>query len=301
MKLSKAITRYEYSITVESTRKLYTYTLASLLDSLDNIPIKTITTDMLRGWRISLESSRSRSTRNRGQKLSVYTVHRSVRVVKQFFKWLTAEGHLDTSPAARLEFPRLPKGEPPKAISDADLERMIETARTEAETGERDALRDYALLRFLAETGCRAGGLVGVRFEDMDLDGCSAIVREKGERSRSVSFGPETAKALRCWLVVRSRRKGGDIVFTGKRGPLSVSGVYRILERLAERALVVGRHNPHAFRHALARRLLQNKADLGTVAEILGHADVGTTHKFYARWSSGELKARHKEFGGILE
>src|SRR3990172_1227448 len=165
MKLQRAIGRYERSIGVASTRKLYGYTLASLLTHLGNRNIRRISTDDLRDWKVGFEASRSQSTRNRGQKLSVYTIHRSVRVVRRFFKWLAAEGHLDTSPAARLEFPRLPKGEPPKAISDADLDRMIYTARNEAETGERDdpwkypagyALRDYALLRFLAETGCRA-------------------------------------------------------------------------------------------------------------------------------------------------
>lgn len=304
MKLKKAIGYYERSLAVEATRVLYGYTLRSLLDYAGNVPIEKIETDTLRGWKIELEKSRSKSARNKGKKLSAYTIHRHVRVCKQFFGWLVKEGRLDRSPAERMEFPRLPKGEPPKAISDLDMERIIERAELEViEIGNAETIRNYAIVRFLAETGCRVGGLVSLRFDDLQegLKTLEATVREKGEKARPVSFGAKTAAALRMWLVMRPREKWGDAVFTGKRGPLTSSGVYQILKGLAERAGVEGRHNPHSFRHALARRLLQNKADLGTVAEILGHADVATTHQFYARWSSDEIKRRHKEFGGVLE
>lgn len=303
MKLKKAIGRYERSITVEATRVLYGYTLASLLDYCGNVPLAEIETDTLRGWKISQEQRRSESSRNKGKKVSVYTLHRHVRVCKQFFRWLVKENCLDHSPAERLEFPRLPKGEPPKAISDLDMTRILERAETEArEIGSADSLRNYALVRFLAETGCRVGGLIGLRLAEIQesLETLEVPVREKGEKTRIVSFGPKTAAALRMWLVMRPRQKHGEAVFTGKRGPLTSSGVYQILKELALRAGVEGRHNPHSFRHALARRLLTNKADLGTVAEILGHSDVATTHQFYARWSSGELKRRHSEFGGVL-
>ncbi len=303
MKLKKAVDRFERSISVEATRVLYGYTLRDLLDYLGNAALHSISTDDLRGWKINQELHRSESSRNRGKKISVYTLHRHVRVCKQFFRWLVKEGYLDRSPAERLEFPRLPQGEPPKAISEADLERMLERAELEArEVGSLEALRNYAMIRFLAETGCRVGGLVGLKLADLQegLATLEVTVREKGEKARTVSFGSKTAAALRAWLVMRPRAKKCNTVFTGKRGSLTPSGVYQMLKGLAERAEVESRHNPHSFRHALARRLLQNKADLGTVAEILGHADVATTHQFYARWESSELKQRHREFGGVL-
>lgn len=302
MKLKKAIERYKRSILVGSTRKLYSYTLESLLDYLGNVALDRIGTDELRGWRISLEGLRSASTRNAGKKLSVYTIHRHVRIARRFFKWLVDENCLNHSPAMRLEFPRLPKNEPPKAVATLDFERMLDTARTEAsESPTIDSIRDYAILRFLAETGCRVGGLVRLTFDDIDLDNLEATLREKGEKVRMASFGKQTAAALRAWYVMRKRQKHGTVVFIGKRGPLGASGIYQILKRLAGRAGVEGRFNPHAFRHALARRLLTNRADLGTVAEILGHADVTTTHQFYARWSREEVKERHKKFGGVLD
>ena len=81
---------------------------------------------------------------------------------------------------------------------------------------------------------------------------------------------------------------------------MTPSGIYRILEKLARQGGVKGRFNPHSFRHALARCLLRNGADMGTVSQILGHTDVETTHRFYARWTEDELVERHRVFGGVL-
>ncbi|RME70565.1 MAG: hypothetical protein D6784_16520 [Chloroflexi bacterium] len=263
------------------TRKLYRYTLNKLLDFLGDVALESITIANLRRWLVVIKNSG----------LSVYTVHRDVRQVKRFFRWLVEEGYLEESPAQRLNLPRLPRGEPPKAISESDLEKMLHCAKS-------GSVRDYAILRFLAETGCRVGGLVSLRLADLDLNQQRALVREKGQKTRYVYFGVATVQAIEAWL--NERPDGGvDRVFMGKRGPLTPSGVYRILERLACKA-GVKRFNPHSFRHALARRLLQNGADLGTVSEILGHSNYETTHKFYARWSDEELSERHSRYGGVL-
>lgn len=287
----------------EGTLAVYRYTLGKLLSYLGDVELSQIKVDDLRRWRAGLAEG----------ELSVYTLHRDVRQTRKFFNWCVDEGYLEYSPAARLALPRLPRGEPPKAISDQDLERMIERAQAlvragpagELKKGQKQTywltVRDYAIVRFLAETGCRVGGLVTLRAGDLDLEGGEATVREKGRKTRAVNFGPATAQALRLWLLLRPRNKWEDVVFVGERGKMTGSGVYRILQRLAVEAGVEGRHNPHSFRHALARRLLKNKADMGTVADILGHSDVETTFRFYARWSKSELAERHRQFGGILE
>jgi site-specific recombinase XerD len=72
------------------------------------------------------------------------------------------------------------------------------------------------------------------------------------------------------------------------------------LNRLSEKAGVTGRHNAHSFRHALARRLLFNGADMGTVSRLLGHSNIETTHDFYAIWTERELWLRYRQFGGLI-
>lgn len=286
MKLTEAITEFDLAMRggsiAESTRTLYHYTLRELLAHCGDIDITEITLSQLRHFRANLFE----------RPLSLYTKHRHIRQTRHFFRWLVDEGHLSISPAARLELPKLPKNKPPKDINPIDRERMIEAA---------DDVRDLAIVLFLAETGCRRAGLTSLRFGDIDLENHRAIVTEKGSKTRKVRFGPATAAALRAWLVVRPRDKWGDFVFVGKRGPLTGSGVYRILERLAKKGGVEGRYNPHAFRHGLARRLLQHHLDLGTVSRILGHSDIETTHSFYAVWADNELDDRYDEFGGPLD
>lgn len=285
MKLTLAIAEFDLALSGYdsiATRKLYTYTLRELLHCLpDDVDVSQITLSDLRRFRAKILE----------KKLSVYTRHRHIRQVRRFFRWLVDEGYLEVSPAVRLELPKLPKNEPPKDINPIDLDRMIRSA---------DDARDLAIILFLAETGCRLGGLVGLRFGDLDLERQRAYVTEKGNKTRKVRFGQATVIALRAWLVVRPRDKFGDIVFVGKRGPLSGSGIYRILERLAKKGGVEGRFNPHSFRHGFARRLLKNHSDLGTVSRILGHSDIQTTHQFYAVWAESELDERYDQFGGAL-
>lgn len=298
MKLSQAIQEFDLAmegVKADSTRRVYMYTLRQVLEHLGDVEIETITVSHLR---------QCRNVINRPE-LSPHTRHRNVRQTRTFFRWCADEGHLPQSPAARLEMPRLPKNEPPKDVDAEDLQRLIHVAR------ETD-IREYALVRFLAESGCRVGGLVGLTPTDLDLDQRLATVREKGTKYRTVRYGPETAEALRAWLLERPQYQAGgqkrhkvnrpdDKLFLGQRGNLSVSGVYRILERLAKKGMVEGRYNPHAFRHGLARRLLKNRADMGTVSQLLGHEDIETTHHFYARWLPDELTGRFNEFGGPIE
>jgi site-specific recombinase XerD len=284
VKLSEAIREFEIDIDSRATRRVYLYTLNKLLVFLGDVEIETIDINALRRWREQVSEAG----------LSIHTFHRDIRQCRRFFNWLIDEHHLRDSPAARLKLPRLPRGEPPKAISEADLERIIDYARAHGTP------RDYAVVRFLAESGGRVGGMVGLKTGDLDLPAGEALVREKGDKTRVVRFGPRTVVAFRAYLLVR-RRDRGDRVFLGKRGPLTPSGVYRLLQRLAAHAGVEGRFNPHAFRHAFARRLLKNHADLGTVSKLLGHADIQTTHKFYAVWTQDELGERYREFGGIID
>lgn len=201
---------------------------------------------------------------------------------------------LESNPAARLELPDLPN-EPPKDISHADMVRMLETARA-------SDIRDYALVCFLADTGCRVGGAAGLRLSDLKLDQGRALVREKGRggkrKARHVYLKERTVNVLQSWLSVRPREKG-DAVFVGAQGPLTESGIYQVLKRLASKAGVDGHHNPHSFRHGWARGALRNGASIGDVSQILGHSHIWVTMRFYGRWADDELKERHDEFSWL--
>lgn len=283
--LAKAIEEFHIAShnKAEGTRELYSGTLNRMLAFVQDIDLSAITIGQLRRWQVDLKQENH----------SVYTEHRHVRQTKCFFRWCIREGLLKQSPAENLEFPSLPKGEPPKAISEVDIVRMIETAK-------HVGSREYAFVRFLTETGCRLNGILTLTPENLDLDNNVAYVSEKFGKTRPAFFGKKTNEALSNWLKERPGHKGA-VIFVGDRGPLTKSGARAMLNRIADKGAVTGRHNPHSFRHALARRLLRNGADMGTVSQILGHSDIETTHKFYACWTEKELGQRHGLYGGIID
>ena len=259
------------------------------LRSLDK-PIADVALDDLRAIYARLRNRDSRYTLHPSRPalpggLSVYTLHKHIRAWKRFFRWLVEEGMLTRDPSLKLKRPRLPD-EPPKDISPDDLRRILEAAR--------DNPRDYAIVCFLADTACRVGGLIGLRRNDLDLDNGIALMREKGDRARMVYFTTRTMQALTVYLAAQPT-DGDTYIFRGRRGALTTAGVYQMLRRLARRAGVRGRSNPHAFRHAWARQALKRGANLKEVSDLLGHAGITVTAQFYARYLDRELQARHGE------
>lgn len=224
-----------------------------------------------------------------GGGLSAYTLFGMVTTWRRFFNWCTSKGYIESSPAAELRKPQLPD-EPPKAITKGDMLKLLQETKH-----SKHPKRDYALVAFLADTGCRVGGLVGLKLQDLDVETGRATVREKGHggrrKARTVYMTPETVKALKEYLKVRC--SDTDFVFIGERGHFRISGVQQMLERLAKRAGVTEHFNPHAFRHGFARGMLDNGADLATVSQWLGHKDIFITARFYARWADAELKEKH--------
>ncbi len=219
--------------------------------------------------------------------LSPATLHGYVRAWRAFFNWCVERDLLPTNPARKLKLPRLPD-QPPKAISRADMECIVEAAR-------QSSTRDYALVCILADSACRVGGLCALTLDNLDLDSAQAIVLEKGQ-FRFLLFTPRTVAAIRAYLLERPQVPSPAIFIGQKKTPLQTSGVYQLLKRLAESAGVSGRHNPHAFRHGWARAALSQGADLGDVAQLLGHRSVQTTYQFYGRWTTDELHALHARY-----
>jgi site-specific recombinase XerD len=219
-------------------------------------------------------------------------VHDHVRAVRRFFSWLEIEGMIEVSPAKRLELPPLPD-EPPKGVSMLDVQKMLIAAK--------DTPRDYALLVFFIDTGARVGGVAGLTWEDVSLDKGCATVREKGHggkhKARTVYFGTQTTNAL---AHQREETEGAGPVFPGQHGQaLTEFGIYQALKRIAQRAKIKGRWNPHAFRHSFARELLQRGANPAQVSQMLGHQDASITVRFYARFADQELKDAHTRYSWL--
>ncbi len=302
MKLSQAVKLFLKSVVAdglqETTRHWYQRRLSRLVHYFQDCDVEKVSTDDLRGFVASLQEQDTKWQDHRWRKpvrglLSPFTVQSYVRAVKRLFNWLEENERIEQNPARRLKKPALPKMTP-KEISSEDIRKLLQVAR--------ESKRDYALVLFLADTGCRVGGLVGLRVQDLNFEDGSALVTEKGRKSRYVFFHDETKVALQNWLAERPQNT--DFVFVGCRGQvMSTYGVNQVLRRLKKKAGISGRVNPHAFRHAFAKLYLMAGGDLASLSELMGHTDIQVTKNFYSVFLKEELRrkhAQHSVLGTIL-
>ena len=205
------------------------------------------------------------------------TLARRIAAVRALFRHLVLLGTRDDNPAAELKLPRR-RRRLPRTLSPAEAERLLEAAAG----NDPRALRDRALGELLYGAGLRVSEAVGLDQSAVDLDARFVRCIGKGDRERVVPLGRPAADALGRYLSVGrpylDRRHRPELFLNAQGGALTRAGAFLILRRLAVRAgLEPERVHPHLLRHSFATHLLEGGADLRSVQELLGHADLATT------------------------
>jgi integrase/recombinase XerD len=216
----------------------------------------------------------------RANGLSTATLARRTAAARTFFRHLQLIGAREDNPAAEVVLPRRTR-KLPQTLSAGEAERLIEAA---SGTSPR-SLRDRALVELLYGAGLRVSEAIGLERHGVDLDERAVRVLGKGGKERVVPVGREAVEALRRYLArgrpYLDRRHRPELFLNAKGGPLTRSGAFLILRRLAETAgLEPGRVHPHLLRHSFATHLIEGGADLRSVQEMLGHADLSTTELY---------------------
>ncbi len=216
-------------------------------------------------------------------------INRRLAALQSFFGWLVEKGEMASNPAALVQRVCQAAREAPKALSDQEVYRLRRQAAVNRQLAEAKgngratpsvtaARLDEALLMLMLYAGLRVSEVCALRVRDIVLGERSGkvIVRAgKGRRWREVPLHREVRRVLRDWLEVRPDG-WDDHLFIGQRGPLTPRGVQLRLKALGREAGVDV--HPHALRHTFATRLLREaRADLVTVAHLLGHQSVATT------------------------
>jgi integrase/recombinase XerD len=216
--------------------------------------------------------------RARGQAPS--SVARRAAAARAFYRHLALLGLRDDNPAAEVELPRR-RARLPRTLSPAEVMRLIEAANG---TTPR-SFRDRALVELLYGAGLRVSEAVGLERGSIDLDNRLVRCIGKGDKERIVPLGREAAEAVRRYLArgrpYLDRRHRPELFLNAQGGGLTRAGAFLILRRLAGKAgLDPERVHPHILRHSFATHLLEGGADLRSVQEMLGHADLGTTELY---------------------
>jgi integrase/recombinase XerD len=231
----------------------------------------------------------------RKQGLSARSRARHLVAVRGFFKFLEREGHIPKNPARLVDLPKTGL-HLPHAIGVADMERLIAAPDPADPLG----FRDQTMLELAYAAGMRVSELVGTRVADVDLVSGFIRILGKGDKERVVPIGRAAREKVTEYLAsVRHRLLGkaqSDFLFLGRRGrPLTRQNFWLRLKQHAVKAGIMKNISPHTLRHSFATHLLEGGADLRSVQEMLGHADISST-QIYTHVAVERLKAVHRKY-----
>ncbi|MDR1374347.1 MAG: tyrosine recombinase [Treponema sp.] len=200
---------------------------------------------------------------------------KAVSILRSFFRYVNDESIRSDNPAAALELPRRSR-HLPEVHSRETVDKLLGMMETETPRG----LRDRTLFELIYSAGLRISEASGLNIRDLDFSQELLRVRGKGGKERFVPLGEEAARWLKRYLkegrpVLAGARPGNALFigWTGKR--LSRKGIWKNYAALANPAGIGSKL--HTLRHSYATELLAGGADLRSVQELLGHADLSTT------------------------
>ena len=238
----------------------------------------------LRAWLAHIE--------DRG--LAGTTVQRKLSAVRALFTHLLREGRVKSHPATGLRKRRSSRMLP-GCLSEDEIEALLAAPDTTTASGQRDR----AMLEVMYSAGTRAAETVGLNRSDVDLRTGIARVRGKGRKQRLAPLGRFAVDAIENYLADSERprplSRDPDALFLNARGGrLTTRSLGRTVEGCVARAGIVRKATPHTLRHSFATHLLDRGADLRSVQELLGHANLVTT-QIYTHVSIERLRKIYEQ------
>jgi integrase/recombinase XerD len=232
----------------------------------------------------------------REEGLAPASIARHLVALKMFYRFLRLEERGDPQAVELLSSPAL-WVKIPQVLSPESVEKLLAAPVP----GDRFYLRDKAILETLYATGCRASEVVGLKLADLYLEASFCKCLGKGSKQRVVPLGKSAIKALRAYLEQlrpRLARAVDDVpwVFVSRGGQvLTREMLWVLVKKYVRRAGLNSRVSPHTLRHSFATHLLAGGADLRSVQEMLGHANIRTT-QVYTHVDRDRLRAIHRQF-----
>ncbi|MEX0875659.1 MAG: tyrosine recombinase [Actinomycetota bacterium] len=256
-------------------------------------PVAAVDHPLLRTYLANLETRGLRRT----------SIRRRASVIRRFYRFLEREAVVTANPAELLA---IPKGSArlPRVMKTVEVGRVLRfaqertTSADEADQPPPEAWRDLALIEVLYDAGLRAGEACSLRLEDLDLaKGWLRVEQGKGRKDRVVPLADAASVAIEAYVargraaLAQRNNETAPTLFLNARGKtMTTRDVRRIISRIGGAALDGRPMWPHLLRHSFATHLLEGGADLRSVQELLGHADVGST-QVYTHVTSERLRA----------
>lgn len=208
---------------------------------------------------------------------SLASVSRAIASVRAFYNYLVTVGECASNPSDGIASEKI-KRRIPAVLSGEDVEILL----AQPDTTDAKGIRDKAMLEVLYATGLRVSELVALNENDVNLS--AGFIRcSSGEKERIIPIYPTAIKALAVYVnIVRSQLLADSsevALFVNMNGErMSRQGFWKLIKLYQKKAGIIQELTPHTLRHSFAAHLLENGADLKSIQEMLGHADISSTH-----------------------
>ncbi len=225
-------------------------------------------------------------------KLSPTSVNRQISALRGFYKFLQFDRHIVKNPAEDLVAPQK-AAYLPIFLNQDEMGKLLTIPDVSTEIG----LRDRAILELMYACGLRVSEVCDLNIFDPDLDTGILTCKGKGSKTRKVPIGKSAVEWLRSYLLKRRQKENIEIqnLFVSSEGkPLNRQTIFLIVKACGEK---IGREDcsPHTLRHTFATHLVQNSADIRSVQQMLGHADISTT-QVYTHITDAHLRKTYEKF-----
>jgi integrase/recombinase XerD len=227
--------------------------------------------------------------------LASSSIVRGLVAMKMFYRFLLAEGKLKDEPTSLVDSPSISRPLP-DVLTVAEIENFL----TRIDGAKKEAARDRAIMELFYATGMRVSEITSLKLTDVNINSNYVRCFGKGGKERIIPFGREASFWLKKYL--KSSRKlfpranFSHYLFINKQGQgFTRQGLWEVTKKCARRADVGKRLSPHTLRHSFATHLLQGGADLRSVQEMLGHANISTT-QVYTHVDQRRLKSVHSKY-----
>lgn len=210
------------------------------------------------------------------------TISRRISALRTFYNYLLEKGLVKSNIFLNVKNPKLEK-KLPNYLNYTEIEELLASI----DTSNSEGLERRLLIEMFYSTGCRVGEMVNIKISDIDFNSKTIKVMGKGSKERIVYYGDYASKYLEDYLKNKDKK---GYLFTNKRGEkLTIEEVEYIVRDIMKHISIKTHVTPHTLRHTFATHLLNNGADIRTVQELLGHANLSTTG-IYTHVSSDRLK-----------
>ena len=223
---------------------------------------------------------------------SAATVTRALASLKCLYRWLQQIGQCDHNPTKEVKAEKVER-KLPQILSNKEVELLLAQPRCVDPKG----YRDHAMLEVLYATGIRVSELISLDIENVNLSGCFIVCTGKG-KSRIIPLYQGAVKALSDYIKnVRPGlvAEGETALFVNMNGErMSRQGFWKLIKHYQEKAGIKTEITPHTLRHSFAAHLLQNGADLRSIQEMMGHADISSTQIYTKLVNQHLMDVYHK-------